>query len=84
MGKKKYRISWIALVGDTMADHEHKTISYVDEFANVEKALDWAKTRLTIEVQECSNKGEVIPLTMNNLNRKVEWGFWYPESDESP
>jgi hypothetical protein len=81
MAKKKYQISWIVLTGDAHEGHEHKSISHMSEFADVEEALNWAKTRLTIEVQECSSKGKVIPL-MNNLNQQVEWGAWQPTSNE--
>lgn len=78
MGKKKYCISWIGLIGDSI-NHEHKTISHVAEFADVEEALSWAKTRLSIEVQECDSKGKVIPLIKKNLKRPVQWGFWKPD-----
>ena len=79
MAKKKYQISWIVLIVDAHEGHEHKTITHISEFDDVEEALNWAKTKLTIEVQECSSNGKVIPL-MNNLNRQVEWGAWQPTS----
>jgi hypothetical protein len=76
--KKKYSVSWIALIGEGQK-HIHKTITHVDEFANLEEALEWAKARLSIEVQECDDEGKTIPLLNNKLKRPVERSVWIPE-----
>lgn len=79
--EKNYMISWIALLQKDRSEHTHETIKMSRKFASIEDAMEWAKSRLTIEVQEADDQGLTVPL-LHSDEKKTEWGFWHPGMNE--